>query len=261
VADGLGELVSAASAPPDDANWMLRAKCRGMNPATFFPTDGAGFEAARKICLECPVRAECLEYALVNRIDQGAWGGTSERERRRILRRRLLLAAATMLPIATFATPAGAATKTTCKTASGSAAFTPALPKVGSTSKVKSTIKIVGAKLSGCKGGGVTGAKLSATVKFAKAANCDSLLAGRPTGAKGTETITWSNKKTSTVSITLASVTGKPTQTKVTGVVTAGQFKGAKQSGTLNYTPLNGGCTSANLAKVNFAQVSQLTFS
>jgi WhiB family redox-sensing transcriptional regulator len=91
VAEGLGEFVSAPSAPPDDATWMLRAKCRGMNPSNFFPTDGAGFEAARKVCLECPVRAECLEYALVNRIDQGAWGGTSERERRRILRRRRAL--------------------------------------------------------------------------------------------------------------------------------------------------------------------------
>jgi len=64
-----------------------------MNPAVFFPTDGAGFEAARRVCLECPVRAECLEYALDNHIDQGAWGGTSERERRRILRRRRALVA------------------------------------------------------------------------------------------------------------------------------------------------------------------------
>jgi WhiB family redox-sensing transcriptional regulator len=39
------------------------------------------------------VRVECLEYALANHIDQGAWGGTSERERRRILRRRRALVA------------------------------------------------------------------------------------------------------------------------------------------------------------------------
>ena len=36
----------------------------------------------------CPVRIECLEYALLHRIEHGVWGGASERERRRILRRR-----------------------------------------------------------------------------------------------------------------------------------------------------------------------------
>jgi WhiB family redox-sensing transcriptional regulator len=93
VAEGPGVVDQASNAPSDDASFMLRALCRGMNPAVFFPTDGAGFEAARRVCLECPVRTECLEYALANRIDQGAWGGTSERERRRILRRRRALVA------------------------------------------------------------------------------------------------------------------------------------------------------------------------
>jgi WhiB family redox-sensing transcriptional regulator len=93
VADGPGELDAALTAPRDDTTFMLHAKCRGMNPSVFFPTDGAGFETARRICLECPVRVECLEYALEHRIDQGAWGGTSERERRRILRRRRALVA------------------------------------------------------------------------------------------------------------------------------------------------------------------------
>jgi WhiB family redox-sensing transcriptional regulator len=32
------------------------------------------------------MKAPCLEYALANRVDHGVWGGTSERERRRILR-------------------------------------------------------------------------------------------------------------------------------------------------------------------------------
>jgi WhiB family transcriptional regulator, redox-sensing transcriptional regulator len=91
VAEGPGEIEAALTAPRDDTTFMQRAKCRGMNPAVFFPTDGAGFEAARRVCLECPVRTECLEYALEHRIDQGAWGGTSERERRRIMRRRRAL--------------------------------------------------------------------------------------------------------------------------------------------------------------------------
>jgi WhiB family transcriptional regulator, redox-sensing transcriptional regulator len=93
VAKGLQETELTVIRSSDDATWMARSRCRGMNPAVFFPTDGAGFEAARRVCLECPVRAECLEYALANHIDQGAWGGTSERERRRILRRRRALVA------------------------------------------------------------------------------------------------------------------------------------------------------------------------
>ena len=55
-------------------------------------------EVARRICAECPVKGACLEYALRNGIDHGVWGGTSERERRRIARRRRLAAAAAEVP-------------------------------------------------------------------------------------------------------------------------------------------------------------------
>ncbi len=72
--------------------WMLDALCRGRSPADFFPSDGAGVEAARRLCEGCPVREPCLEYALEHRIDHGVWGGASERERRRILRSRRLAA-------------------------------------------------------------------------------------------------------------------------------------------------------------------------
>ncbi len=74
--------------PPDEYAWMLQARCRGTKPTEFFPSDGLGVEAAQRICVNCPVRAECLEYALQHRIEHGVWGGASERERRRILRRR-----------------------------------------------------------------------------------------------------------------------------------------------------------------------------
>ena len=72
---------------PDDYGWMLRAKCR-VPPLRVLPSDGVGVEFAERICGNCPVRAECLEYALKFRIEHGVWGGASERERRRILRRR-----------------------------------------------------------------------------------------------------------------------------------------------------------------------------
>jgi WhiB family redox-sensing transcriptional regulator len=68
--------------------WMKKAKCKNLNPSVFFPSDGAGVEIARRICKDCQVKIDCLEYALENHIDHGVWGGTSERERRRILKMR-----------------------------------------------------------------------------------------------------------------------------------------------------------------------------
>ena len=68
--------------------WMQEARCRGMSPAQFFPSDSTGVEVAQRICAECPVTQECLDYALANRVDNGIWGGASERRRRLILRRK-----------------------------------------------------------------------------------------------------------------------------------------------------------------------------
>lgn len=77
-----------------ELQWMRDGNCRNYPPAAFFPSDGVGVDAARRICASCPVQDRCLEYALTNRIDHGVWGGSSERERRRILKRRRQEAAA-----------------------------------------------------------------------------------------------------------------------------------------------------------------------
>jgi WhiB family redox-sensing transcriptional regulator len=73
-----------------DTNWMAQGNCAEKPPEVFFPSDGVGVEAAKRICATCPVQAACLEHALVNRIDHGVWGGTSERQRRRLLKSRRL---------------------------------------------------------------------------------------------------------------------------------------------------------------------------
>lgn len=87
-----------------ETDWMAKGKCRDVAPATFFPSDGVGVEVARRICATCPIQSPCLEYALRNKIDHGVWGGTSERERRRIARQRR----AERAPAASSATPAAA---------------------------------------------------------------------------------------------------------------------------------------------------------
>ena len=71
-----------------DTDWMAEGNCAERPPSLFFPSDGVGVEVAKRVCADCPVKARCLDYALDNRIDHGVWGGTSERERRRILKSR-----------------------------------------------------------------------------------------------------------------------------------------------------------------------------
>lgn len=71
-----------------DNEWMARGICRDHPPEVFFPSDGVGVEVAKKLCETCPVKRECLEYALEHRVDHGVWGGTSERQRRRIAKSR-----------------------------------------------------------------------------------------------------------------------------------------------------------------------------
>lgn len=77
-----------------ELEWMREGHCRYSPSGAFFPSDGVGVDAARQVCAECPVKAQCLDYALDHRIEHGVWGGCSERERRRILKRRRQDAAA-----------------------------------------------------------------------------------------------------------------------------------------------------------------------
>ncbi len=69
-------------------DWQLQANCIGVNPDIFFPDRGESLEPAKSVCSDCKVRDHCLEYAIAGREKAGVWGGTSERERRRIIRRR-----------------------------------------------------------------------------------------------------------------------------------------------------------------------------
>lgn len=48
--------------------------------------DQAATVRARRVCEQCPVQAECLEYAIDGRIVDGVWGGTDGAERSRLLR-------------------------------------------------------------------------------------------------------------------------------------------------------------------------------
>jgi WhiB family transcriptional regulator, redox-sensing transcriptional regulator len=76
-------------------SWQDRAACAGMDAQLFFGPDGEGRQEreireakAKAVCALCPVRAQCLDYALRSSIRHGIWGGLTKEERSRERRRR-----------------------------------------------------------------------------------------------------------------------------------------------------------------------------
>lgn len=71
--------------------WQKQAACRGMmrdetQPKFFIlRTDGPSvLRRARKVCDDCPVKQECLDFAIRFNISEGIWGGLSGRQRRNL---------------------------------------------------------------------------------------------------------------------------------------------------------------------------------
>ena len=73
----------------DAQEWRDRAACRDTTPELFFPIGTTGgaldqIDAAKRVCGQCPVTHECLEFALGTNQESGVWGGLTEEERRRL---------------------------------------------------------------------------------------------------------------------------------------------------------------------------------
>lgn len=80
------------SKPENEEHWSDHAICRGADPEIFFPI-GYGapvlkeqIDAAKAICNNCPVVADCLAWALRVGEPDGVWGGTTPEERRYLRR-------------------------------------------------------------------------------------------------------------------------------------------------------------------------------
>jgi WhiB family redox-sensing transcriptional regulator len=72
-------------------DWAELAACKDEEPELFFPLSDLGPGArqtaqAKAVCARCPVRSECLGYALDHGLDHGVFGGTTADERRRLAR-------------------------------------------------------------------------------------------------------------------------------------------------------------------------------
>lgn len=70
--------------------WMSGGACRGLELEVFFVDDEAAEPSASvfAICDHCPVKARCLDWALTNRVSHGVWGGTTPKQRRKLLVRK-----------------------------------------------------------------------------------------------------------------------------------------------------------------------------
>lgn len=82
---------------PSDKPWAPQAACKWTPPGFMFPeTPGPQMVQALALCngskedgtRPCPVRMECLAYAMRTKQEYGIWGGTTETDRRNYKRHR-----------------------------------------------------------------------------------------------------------------------------------------------------------------------------
>lgn len=69
------------------SDWRKLAACLGTDPDLFFPVGSEGPAAAqadeaKQVCRSCPVRRQCLDWALRHSQGYGVWGGMTQEERR-----------------------------------------------------------------------------------------------------------------------------------------------------------------------------------
>lgn len=75
-------------------DWQASGACRSADPNLFFgpqheprEVKAARETKAKAVCNTCPVREQCLSFALETNEPFGVWGGLNELERRRLARR------------------------------------------------------------------------------------------------------------------------------------------------------------------------------
>jgi len=64
--------------------WAVFAACKDEPSMKFFPENREEEREALAVCGRCPVVDDCLAHALATNERFGVWGGTTERERRKL---------------------------------------------------------------------------------------------------------------------------------------------------------------------------------
>lgn len=70
-------------------SWRAEALCATTDPELFFLDNGSSYQAARRLCVSCPVREACLEDAMTFEASlagrrYGMFGGTTPQQRSEI---------------------------------------------------------------------------------------------------------------------------------------------------------------------------------
>jgi hypothetical protein len=161
------------------------------------------------------------------------------------------------------AAPAGAAgpLPPKCKSFTGTETWKPALPKLGVSTKVNSTVTL-SAKLTGCSGvSGITSGTSKSTTKLTQQ-NCTTTVAAAGKGAKSTGVVKWNNGKTTTSSnvLTLKSKVGvSPATFQLVAKDTSGVGAGHTTTTTISVTLNKGACISASLSSATFHATKSTT--
>ncbi len=66
--------------------WAVFASCKESDSNLFFPSTKDEERSALGVCEVCPVIDDCLDHALEVRERFGVWGGTTEKQRKRLFR-------------------------------------------------------------------------------------------------------------------------------------------------------------------------------
>lgn len=77
---------------PMDRSWQPVALCRGNRSHLFFPPNRSERKdererremRAKAVCTACPVKRDCLAFAIEINEPYGIWGGLTEAERRQV---------------------------------------------------------------------------------------------------------------------------------------------------------------------------------
>lgn len=70
-----------------DEDWRTQAVCRDKDPEIWYPEEREQAWRGVALCLTCPVKVICRDYAMAHKEEWGTWGSLTEWDRDDRIRR------------------------------------------------------------------------------------------------------------------------------------------------------------------------------